>query len=198
MEFIKSIFSFNNKDTNDTNDTNDYKHEREDSQIKQDIEANKLFTYQITSDCKNSTYKTEYWVNTLSTGQNVSLLITTIFRWGTFEIELTDSEKEIILCQETIVLNEYNCSCQELWDVWQQCHTIKNKDKYTVEELKEINKLFLCKYTIYNEAENNYIYESDTEYNFEMDILEENGWILHDTIYGFDSRCELDHSSNLL
>ena len=202
MDFIKYIFSFfssyNNENTESNNDSieNGDKlvlttiNECEEDIV--DIEANEIQMYHITADIINSTYQTDLWEIELSTRHIVSLLITTIYRWGTFEIELTESEKQHVLNQKTIVLNEYNCSSHELWDPCQQGHTIKQKDKYSIEELKEINKLLFSIYSTAKEAEDGYIYDSDAEYSFNIDTLEENGWVLQNTIYGIDSRCVLN------
>ena len=59
-----------------------------------------------------------------------------------------------------------------------QYEDIKNKHKYTQEELEEINKLI-------------YDTEDDNECEFNEDILYEKGWTLDDTIYGLASECEL-------
>ena len=190
MEFFRSIFSFltdriANESTIDLDDEND-----DSIPPMKDIESNDLFVYLIQSDTPDSTYQTEYWCNTLSTGKEVILLITTIFTKGIFEIELTDSEKEIILRKETIVLNEYNCSNQKLWNGSQQCHDIENKHIYTEKELRQINNLLFWADSSEDESYD-YIYDSDTEYHFGLDLFEENGWILVETVYGFDSGCEL-------
>ena len=50
--------------------------------------------YTITADYKKSSYQTEQWNNILSNGKRVTYEITNYFYWGTFEIELTDKEKE--------------------------------------------------------------------------------------------------------
>lgn len=191
MELFRSIFSFltdtiANKSTIDSDEEND-----DDSIPKmKDIESNDVFVYNIQSNTPDSTYQTEYWCNTLYTGKEVILLITTIFTKGIFEIELTDSEKEILLSKETIVLNEYNCTSQKLWNGSQQCHDIENKHIYTDKELRHINNLLLWADSSEDEA-CGCIYDSDTEYYFGLDLFEANGWTLVETVYGFDSGCEL-------
>lgn len=205
MEFIHSTVS-TISDTNsdevaiDINDTiaisvNDTDNDEKTSSINNN-ELEEFHVYQIYADSKKSTYQTEYWVNRLSSGKRVTLLLTTTFRWGTFEIELTDTEKEEILKKETIVLNEYNCSGQELWDGCDQFHEIRYQEKYSDSELKEIKKMI---YWHDNEEEreeqeeedDEYLYDSDAEYCFDLDVLEANKWEIDDTIYGFDTGCEL-------
>ena len=146
----------------------------------------KIHIYQIMADYKKSTYETEHWTNQLSNGKIVTFLVTNIFRWGTFEIELTDKEKEEILKKDTIVLNEYSVSCQELWDGWLDGEEIQNRDNYTEEELDEIEKLIYWHKDYYDE------YDDGETYDYNEDILELNGWELDDTIYGFDTKCELE------
>jgi hypothetical protein len=142
-------------------------------------------TYEITADYKKSTYQREQWNNVLSNGKHVCFEVTTYFYWGTFEIELTDDEKEEILKKESIILNGYpGVSCNELDSGCDCSEEICKKDSFTCEELKEINKLLYC-----NEEDE---YNSEDEYCLDTDLLEENGWSMDETIYGFDTGCELE------
>lgn len=146
-----------------------------------------IHIYNITANHKKSTYQIEHWTNVLSNGKHVTLLVYTYFYWGTFEIELTDKEKEEILKKEDIVLNDYSVSCPEL-DSGCDCYEeIENEDSYTKEELDELNKLIYWHKDSYDEE-----YNADIEYDFEQDILELNDWDMDDTIYGFDTGCELE------
>jgi hypothetical protein len=150
------------------------------------VETDEIHIYEIMADYKKSTYQIEHWTNVLSNGKHVTFLVYTYFYWGTFEIELTDKEKEDILKKDEIVLNDYSVSCVELdggCDCYQE---IKNEEKYTKEELDEMNKLIYWHKDYYDEE-----YNTNTEYDFEQDILELNDWDLDDTIYGFDTGCEL-------
>ena len=149
--------------------------------------AEEIHIYNITANHKKSTYQIEHWTNVLSNGKCVTLLVYTYFYWGTFEIELTDKEKEEILKKEDIVLNDYSVSCPEL-DSGCDCYEeIENEDSYTKEELDELNKLIYWHKDYYDEE-----YNADIEYDFEQDILELNDWDMDDTIYGFDTGCELE------
>jgi hypothetical protein len=132
--------------------------------------------YTIKADYKNSTYATENWTNTLSNGKRVTILATLEYRSGEFEIELTDIEKEEILKKESIVLNDYGCCANELWEGWGPDIEIKNEDRYTEEEICEIK---------------NMVYGEDEDEEFNEDTMEENGWSMDDTIYGFTTGCEL-------
>jgi hypothetical protein len=139
--------------------------------------------YHIIADYKKSTYQTKHWTKNIC-GKMVTLLVTTYFYWGRWEIELTDKEKEEILKKESIILNDYNVEEAVLNSSCGQYEEIENKESYTEEELMEINMLI---YTPVDDED----YDSDEEYEYDEDILRMNGWEINDTIYGFDTGCEL-------
>jgi hypothetical protein len=144
-------------------------------------------SYIIRPAYKKSTYQTEQWDHKLKNGKAVRLLITTYFYWGDFEIELTDNEKEKILEKDTIVINDYvGTTCIELDSGCDRTEEIENENSYTEQEKREINCLMFYSQT--NEEE----YNSEDEYCLDECLLEENGWMLNDTIYGFDCNCELE------
>ena len=144
-------------------------------------------TYKIKADYKKSTYQEEHWTNTLKCGKHVTLHVTTFFRWGTSEITLTDKEKSEILKKNNIVLNDYDSSLEEMWNGCDLYVEIQNKNTYSCEEIKEINRLVYC------EDLDNSDYEYDCTY--QEYILEKNGWDLDDTVYGFTSGCKLEEQS---
>lgn len=143
--------------------------------------------YKISADYKKSTYQEEHWVNKLKNGRYVTLYVTTFFRWGTFEITLTDQEKKEILKKKDIILNNYVCAMEEMWDGCDRFVEIQEKDTYSAEEMKEIYCLMYCE-DINN---SDYEYDSDND-EFQEDILDTNGWDLDDTIYGFTTGCILE------
>ena len=151
------------------------------------MSEDKIKIYHLTADYKKSTYQTEQWNNVLSNGKRVRFEVTNYFYWGTFEIELTDKEKEEILKKDSIILNDYSVSCPELDSGCEQWEDIENEESYTEEELLEINRL------IYRpiEDEDYDSDEDDEEYEYDEDVLRMNGWEMDDTIYGFDTGCEL-------
>jgi len=158
--------------------------------IRPEIEDNyekteKIHTYELTADYKKSTYQTEQWNNVLSNGKHVRFEVTNYFYWGTFEIELTDKEKEEILKKDSIVLNDYSVSCNELDSGCDYYDEICNKDSYTEEELKEIHRL------LYFDENDEESYTSDCD-DVNDYVLEQNGWSMDDTIYGIDTGCELE------
>jgi hypothetical protein len=141
--------------------------------------------YSLTADYKKCTYQTEQWNNILSNGKHVRFDITNVFYWGTFEITLTDAEKEEILQKTSIILNDYHVSCEQLDDGCNYYDEIYNKDQYTPDELHEIHRLL-------------YLDPDDKEsYTIELncideDVLDQNGWSMDNTIYGINSGCELE------
>ena len=149
------------------------------------MSEDKLKTYSLTADYKKCTYQTEQWNNVLSNGKHVRFEVTNYFYWGTFEIDLSDKEKEEILKKDSIILNDYSVSCPELDSGCACSDEICNEDSYTEEELLEINRL------IYRSIEDEE-YDSDEEYSLDTSVLEQNGWSMDDTIYGMDTGCELE------
>ena len=145
-------------------------------------------TYKITANYKKSTYQEEHWVNKLKNGRYVTLYVTTFFRWGTFEVSLTDQQKKEILEKEDIILNDYHCSMEEMWDGCERYIELQEEDSYSPEEIKQIHRLMYCE----DLDDSGYEYDSDND-EFQEDILDANGWDLDDTIYGFTTGCELEN-----
>jgi hypothetical protein len=141
--------------------------------------------YYLTADYKKSTYQTEQWNNTLSNGKRVRFEITNYFYWGTFEIDLTDKQKEEILKKKSIILNDYGVFVESLDIGCDYSDEICNKESYTPEELKEIHRL------LYLDPDDKESYTSDC-HDVVEDVLEQNGWSMDDTIYGIDTGCELE------
>jgi len=150
------------------------------------MSEDKIKIYRLTADYKKSTYQIEQWNNTLSNGKHVRFEITNYFYWGTFEIELTDKEKEEILKKDSIILNDYTGVSVEFLDSGcEYFDEICNKERYTPEELKEIHRL------IYLNPDDKESYTSDCD-DVNENVLEINGWSMDDTIYGMDTGCELE------
>ena len=128
--------------------------------------------------------KQKKWTNCLSNEKKLILEITTFFRYGEFEIELNDIEKKNILMKEDIVLNDYDASCDEIWDGCDVYHEVIDIVSFTDEE-KELHNLMYKN----NEDPENYDENCDDMVN--LDILENNGWSMDDTIYGISGCFEL-------
>ncbi len=150
------------------------------------MSEDKIKIYHLTADYKKSTYQTEKWNNTLSNGKRVRFEITNYFYWGTFEIELTDNEKEEILKKNSIIINDYSgVSVESLDSGCDYSDEICNKESFTPEELKEIHRL------LYLDKDDEETYTSDCD-DVNEDVLEQNGWSMDGTIYGITTGCELE------
>lgn len=140
--------------------------------------------YKIEAEYKKSTWQNEAWVNKLSNGKIVTYVVCNCFRWGSFEIELTDEEKDAILKnKEEIKLCDYNISEAELWDGVSHDEEIKDELSYTSDELEEIKKLLF-----YSKEDDEF--KDEDEY-VTCDELEVNGWDLDDTEYYIYGGCTL-------
>ena len=150
------------------------------------MSEDKINTYHLTADYKKSTYQTEQWNNVLSNGKHVRFEVTNYFYWGTFEIELTDKEKEEILKKKSIIINDYaGVSVESLDDGCDWCDEICNKESFTPEDLKEIHRL------LYLDTDDKKSYTVECN-DIDENVLEQNGWSMDDTIYGIDTGCELE------
>ncbi len=143
--------------------------------------------YELTPSYKKSTYQTEQWNHILSNGKKVRYDVTNYFRWGAFEVELTDTEKDEILKSKDIIVNNWpGAICEELWGSSDYFEELVNKEKYTPEEIKEIHKL------LYQDLDAVDDYETDCEDMIDEELLDKNGWSMDDTIYGIVGGCKLE------
>lgn len=124
--------------------------------------------YKVSALYKKSTYEVGYWTKNLC-NKNVVLLITTVWRWGEFNIFFHDKEKNNVLQQNPLIVNDY---CGEFISTTDGCEyivEIKDLDSYNEEEKQIIFE------DVYEDIENEDFYDECT--------LEEKGWVLDDTIY---------------
>lgn len=151
-------------------------------------EENATKVYTLTPKNDGCVYQTEQWNTVISTGKRVRYEITLNCDSGTFEVELTDKEKqELLNNQEEInVTNIPGAMCEEVTNGWKYREGIVDKEKYTTEELKEIHLL------LYLDLDNREGYESDCEDDVDESILEENDWTMDDTIYTITNGCVLE------
>jgi hypothetical protein len=138
-----------------------------------------ISVYTLEPESKKSIYQTEEWMKFFGEKQ-VQFNIKTIFYWGSAEIELTKSEKKEILQKKERVLNDHRCSMNKLEDGCYEEGEIYKKEKYTIDEIREIEKLLY----------------RDEDMEIDQDYLEENGWELNDTIYGLTCPCNLTKISD--
>ena len=153
-------------------------------------EEEKTKRYRITANYKNCTYQCETWTRMLSTNKVVRIQLTGYFRWGTFYLELNDTEKALLLEKDSVDLSNYSYEMEDLMgSLWSDNEVmIKNKDKYNADELHEIYQSI---YITEDMAEEGIVYDSNTDYPLDTDVLEENNWDLDDTQYGFSTGCVL-------
>lgn len=151
-------------------------------------EENATKVYTLTPVMRGCVYQTEQWSTMISTRKCVRYEITLNCDSGTFEVELTDKERdELLNNQEEInVTNIPGAMCEEVTNGWKYQEGIVDKEKYTPEELKEIHIL------LYLDPANRDDYESDCEEDVDVSILEENEWSLDDTIYTITNGCVLE------
>jgi hypothetical protein len=142
--------------------------------------SEELESYNVYPESKDSVYTTEHWTNQLSNGKCVTVLHVQQWRNGSFNIEISAKDKETLLTQDSIILNDHGASVEELSSGWFYECKIKNKDQYNDEELKEIHKLMF--YDKDNEDEYDNMEEKGFN-DFEQDIMEANNWSMDDTIY---------------
>jgi len=129
--------------------------------------------YLIEPAHKKSVYEEQIWKNILKNDKPVNVRIGNLFRWGSFNIDLSKQEKEEITRKESILINEYeNFELIEMWDggcdFWID---IVDEESFTEQEIEEINTL------IYNWPKGKcpeYEDEDDDGYDEEKMVL--NGW----------------------
>ena len=142
--------------------------------------SSERITYTISPENKNCIYEEGHYSKQISTGKIATILYTTNWRWGSFEITLTEEEKKEVLESNDISLNSYGASCLEMDNGWFDSAELKNETNYTEEEKIEILRT-IC--------------ESQDSKDFndcDQDMMEENGWVLDDTEYSIVSGCELE------
>jgi hypothetical protein len=132
--------------------------------------------YTLTNTYKKCSYENEYYTKIIL-GKKVTLVITTVFRWGEFEVTLTEDEKKKMLNEDIVYVNDYESSFVSNIDGCEQTEEIKNFESYTEEEKK----------AIYND-----IYENvEDEILFDKSELEYKDWDLDDTFYELVGGVEL-------
>jgi hypothetical protein len=144
----------------------------EDMQLMEDTQL----LYTVTNAYKKASYENAHY-HKMIMGKRVVLIITTIYRWGEFEVNLSEKEKEKMLSEDIVVLNDYDSSFVSNIDGCEQTEEIENLNKYSDEEKKAIFE------NIYEDIED--------EKLFDVSELEDDGWDLDDTIYEIVGGVEL-------
>jgi hypothetical protein len=145
-----------------------------------DTSEDQRITYSIEPKNKKCIYEVGHYSKQLSTGKSAVILYTTVWRWGSFEVNLTEDEKEKVLASDDISINSYGGVCNDMEDGWFEEAELKNETNYTEEEKSEI-LLSICDTT-----------DSEDFNDCDKDTMEENGWELDDSEYSIVSGCRLE------
>ena len=158
-----------------------HSHAKYDSIISTTNMVKTLTTYSIGPENKNCIYEVGHYSKQLSTGKSATILYTTCWRWGSFEVTLTEDQKEEVLASNDVCINSYSGSCgDELEDGWFDSAELKNAANYTEEEKSEILRS-ICESS-----------ETEDFNDCDQDTMEENDWVLDDTEYSIVSGCWLE------
>ena len=104
----------------------------------------------------------EIYSRKLSADKLVNIRVVTLFRWGCFTIALNKNEKEKIMSQEEVIINDYEYELNEMDDSCSMDMYIDDEENLSQAEKEEIDK---------------------TTEELNEDKLEEEGWNNIDTRY---------------
>jgi hypothetical protein len=99
----------------------------------------KMTKYSLIPHYNKSLTETQTWNRTLTNGKPVTLKVINVYRCFRIEIELDDVEKDEILNLDTILLDKYSFTPDEMegCDCW---YEIVNPNDFTEEEREEIDE----------------------------------------------------------
>ena len=132
-------------------------------------------TYIVKPKYKKSTSSNEYWTNTIN-NKSVTVVVTVLWRWSEFSINLTDEDKVTVEESDYLLLSDYDYDFIETDDGCDRYIDIQNEKDFTARELKMIYES---------------MYEDIDEEYFDETYMEENGWDLSDTTYEISGGVEL-------
>ena len=132
-------------------------------------------TYILKPKYKKSTSSNEYWTNVIN-NKSVTVIVTVLWRWSEFSINLTDEDKKKVEESEHLLLSDYDYDFIETDDGCDRYIDIQNEKDFTARELKMIYES---------------MYEDIDEEYFDETYMEENGWDLSDTTYEITGGVEL-------
>lgn len=144
--------------------------------------------YKIYAQHNESIYELESWVYTIANGKKITVHITRVYLGGVFLMELTLNDCNFLVnTNAEIIVNDYGCFyVDKLDDECDRYVNILNMDQYTE---CEINEIIQSSY----EPDSDDSDDSDDETTtFDIEVMEENGWILEDTIYSICDGCILE------
>ena len=129
--------------------------------------------YTITPKLTKSMYDEESWSNTLKNGKKINIIVVSYWRWGEFGIDLSPSEYDEVSSSDTIIVSDYDYEFYSSHDCKRREIIIENENKFTKEELEEIN----------NVLENNGSLDT---------VLSDDGWVSGDVTYTITDGCDLE------
>ncbi len=129
--------------------------------------------YTITPKLTKSMYDEESWSNTLKNGKKIYIIVVSYWRWGEFGIDLSPSEYDEVSSSDNIVVSDYDYEFYSSHDCKRREIIIENENKFTKEELEEIN----------NVLENNGSLDT---------VLSDDGWVSGDVTYTITDGCDLE------
>ena len=132
-------------------------------------------TYILKPKYKKSTSSNEYWTNVIN-NKSVTVIVTVLWRWSEFSINLTDEDKKKVEESEHLLLSDYDYDFIETDDGCDRYIDIQNEKDFTARDLKMIYES---------------MYEDIDEEYFDETYMEENGWDLSDTTYEITGGVEL-------
>ena len=132
-------------------------------------------TYILKPKYKKSTSSNEYWTNTIN-NKSVTVVVTVLWRWSEFSINLNDEDKVPVEESEHLLLSDYDYDFIETDDGCDRFIEIQDENDYSEEEIKMIYES---------------MYEDIDEEYFDETYMEENGWDLSDTTYEITGGVEL-------
>ena len=116
-------------------------------------------TYIVKPKYKKSTSSNEYWTNTIN-NKSVTVIVTILWRWSEFSINLTDEDKKKVEESDHLLLSDYDYDFIETDDGCDRYIDIQNEKDFTARELKMIYES---------------MYEDIDEEYFDEIYMEENG-----------------------
>ena len=109
-------------------------------EIDVDDNTEDIMTYQyiISPKLSKSFREAGHYTKVLSTGRIAKIIYTTLWRDGSCQIELNDTEKQEVLSSKSVCVNDYSCEFYESTDGCYTCAELEDEETYTDIEMKEI------------------------------------------------------------
>ena len=125
----------------------------------------------IITNVDNKMVQEEIYTNILSTNKKVNINVISVFGTGAFVIDLTDEDKDNIMNEKEVKINDYDYEFIEMSDCCSLDMNIVDKKSFSKKEIKEIEKI--------------------TE-ELDEDYLDDKGWAHDDTNYIMFGKVDLE------